>query len=105
MGNREWGVGNVRSATGGFKGRRRLSLISSDPSNGYRIMFLICELDTHEGRSYNSPCFFANFIKYKQTQDRIVIFCSGGFVIKLDIINNVAEKTGVPKMKAEVAVR
>jgi DNA-binding protein HU-beta len=25
-------------------------------------------------------------------------------VIKLDIINNVAEKTGVPKMKAEVAV-
>jgi DNA-binding protein HU-beta len=26
------------------------------------------------------------------------------FVIKLDIINNVAEKTGVPKMKAEVAV-
>ncbi|MBK6796167.1 MAG: integration host factor subunit beta [Acidobacteria bacterium] len=27
-----------------------------------------------------------------------------GIVIKLDIINNVAEKTGVPKMKAEVAV-
>jgi DNA-binding protein HU-beta len=29
---------------------------------------------------------------------------NGGHVIKLDIINNVAEKTGVPKMKAEVAV-
>ncbi len=27
-----------------------------------------------------------------------------GTVIKLDIINNVAEKTGVPKMKAEIAV-
>jgi DNA-binding protein HU-beta len=31
-------------------------------------------------------------------------FCARGSVIKLDIINNVAEKTGVPKMKAEVAV-
>jgi len=31
-------------------------------------------------------------------------FLHGGSVIKLDIINNVAEKTGVPKMKAEVAV-
>lgn len=29
---------------------------------------------------------------------------SGGSVIKLDIINNVAEKTGVPKLKAEAAV-
>jgi DNA-binding protein HU-beta len=67
-------------------------------------VFVICELDTHEGRSYNSPCFFAIFIKYKQTQNRIDVFCTGGFVIKLDIINNVAEKTGVPKMKAEVAV-
>ena len=45
------------SAAGGFKGRRRPSLISSDPSNGYRISILICELDTHDGRSYNSPCF------------------------------------------------
>ena len=26
------------------------------------------------------------------------------FVIKLDIINNVAERTGVPKIKAEIAV-
>ena len=25
-------------------------------------------------------------------------------MIKLDIINNVAERTGVPKMKAEIAV-
>jgi hypothetical protein len=57
------------SAAGGFKGRRRPSLISSDPSNGYRISILICELDTHDGRSYNSPCFFANIIKYKQTEN------------------------------------
>jgi DNA-binding protein HU-beta len=28
----------------------------------------------------------------------------GGTVIKLDIINHVAERTGVPKMKAEIAV-
>ena len=28
----------------------------------------------------------------------------GGNVIKLDIINHVAERTGVPKMKAEIAV-
>jgi len=28
----------------------------------------------------------------------------GGIVIKLDIINNVSDKTGVPKMKAEAAV-
>jgi DNA-binding protein HU-beta len=42
--------------------------------------------------------------KYKLTQNRIDAFCAGGSVIKLDIINNVAEKTGVPKMKAEVAV-
>jgi len=29
---------------------------------------------------------------------------NGGTVIKLDIINHVAERTGVPKMKAEIAV-
>ena len=29
---------------------------------------------------------------------------NGGKVIKLDIINHVAERTGVPKMKAEIAV-
>ncbi|HZS48825.1 MAG TPA: HU family DNA-binding protein [Blastocatellia bacterium] len=29
---------------------------------------------------------------------------NGGHVIKLDIINKVADKTGVPKIKAEVAV-
>jgi hypothetical protein len=59
------------SATGGFKGRRSPSLISSDPSNGYRIAFLYCELDTHEGRSYNSPCLFVNIIKYKDTNINI----------------------------------
>jgi DNA-binding protein HU-beta len=44
--------------------------------------------------------------KYKQTQNKIEKThpARGGSVIKLDIINNVAEKTGVPKMKAEVAV-
>jgi DNA-binding protein HU-beta len=77
----------------------RIEEVISNPQSA-----ILCELDTHEGRSYNSPCFLANFIKYRQKQNRIDVFCTGGFVIKLDIINNVAEKTGVPKMKAEVAV-
>jgi DNA-binding protein HU-beta len=41
--------------------------------------------------------------KSRQTQDLPQIG-NGGKVIKLDIINHVAERTGVPKMKAEIAV-
>src|SRR5215510_373234 len=50
------------------------------------------------------PAFGRISIKDKQTRNRKDASRSGGSVIKLDIINNVAEKTGVPKMKAEVAV-
>src|SRR5262245_54024904 len=63
-----------------------------------------CELDTHESRSYNSPCFCKLHQIQKGAKSYRRFLNAGGFVIKLDIINNVAEKTGVPKMKAEVAV-
>src|SRR5262245_46988125 len=66
------------------------------------------DLDTPQGRSYNSPCFLQyNLKSTKQIYvnwRKFFLIGRGGHVIKLDIINNVAEKTGVPKMKAEVAV-
>ncbi|MGH9832404.1 MAG: HU family DNA-binding protein [Blastocatellia bacterium] len=60
------------------------------------------QLDTAEGRSYNARCFWAN--NHQNTKPHHRFLTVGGTVIKLDIINNVAEKTGVPKMKAEAAV-
>src|SRR5881227_3670309 len=55
-------------------------------------------LDTRRRATYNEPASQARsrlFNRSIQTE---------GNVIKLDIVNQVADKTGVPKTKAEVAV-
>ena len=49
------------------------------------------------------PAFFGSTLQF-QTFTIPFPNQQGGTVIKLDIMNNVAEKTGVPKQKAEAAV-
>jgi DNA-binding protein HU-beta len=64
---------------------------------------MVPQLDTIRSHSYNAPGSHEHLINF--ANQRIVFkLVRRAAVIKLDIINNVSEKTGVSKMKAETAV-
>src|SRR5258708_6567664 len=61
-------------------------------------------LDTLAGRFYNRSLQRYLDQQLLRRPKKSSTQSNGGHVIKLDIINKVADKTGVPKIKAEVAV-